>query len=204
MLFPGNADNPWMEVFEGTVRLVGDAVALPAVLLVADNRLKVSARQQEIGDWQLSDVSSNLESDGCHVVVEGEELVVSVPELLEFAAAIGPHMANPGDGSLRQLGQADNATNPRARRRAVGPVPRSPLVWAGICAGLVAIGLTIWAPMILVGLVLVTALACLLLGGYALMDPYLAVRIPDPVTPSLLFRAGVSGLIIAMALAVFL
>ena len=46
--------------------------------------------------------------------------------------------------------------------------------------------------------------AALLLGGFALMDPYLAVRIPDPVTPSLLFRVGVGGVIIAIALSIVL
>ena len=48
------------------------------------------------------------------------------------------------------------------------------------------------------------ALASLLLGGFALMDPYLAVRIPDPITPSLLFRAGVGGVAVAILLAVIL
>ena len=195
-----------MEVFEGMVRLAGDPEALPAVLVVADNRLRVSARQHEIGDWQLSDVSSNLESDGCHVVVEGEELVVSVPDLLEFATAIGPHVDNPGDGSLRELEhrQDDKPDSPDPPDQAVAGISLPGLAKMGIGAVLVAIGLAIWAPVVLVGLILLAALGSLLVGGFALLDPYLAVRMPDPLTPSLLFRAGVAGSIVALGLAVIL
>jgi hypothetical protein len=195
-----------MEVFEGTVRLAGDPEALPAVLVVAEHRLTVSARQQEIGDWQLSDVSSSLESDGCHVVVEGEELVVSVPELLEFAAAIGPHVDNPGDGSLREFEprQDDKPNSPDRPDRAVAGISLPGLAKVGVGAVLVAIGLAIWAPVVLVGLILLAALGSVLVGGFALLDPYLAVRMPDPLTPSLLFRAGVAGAIAALGLAVVL
>jgi len=195
-----------MEVFEGTVRLAGDPEALPAVLVVAEHRLTVSARQQEIGNWQLSDVSSSLESDGCHVVVEGEELVVSVPELLEFAAAIGPHVDNPGDGSLRELEprQDDKPNSPDRPERAVAGISLPGLAKVGVGAVLVAIGLAIWAPVVLVGLILLAALGSVLVGGFALLDPYLAVRMPDPLTPSLLFRAGVAGSIAALGLAVIL
>ena len=195
-----------MEVFEGTVRLVGDPDALPAVLLVDGDRLRVSARQQQIGNWQLSDVTANLEPDGCHVVVEGEELVVSVPELMEFVAAIGPHATNPGNGSLRELGR-QKVEEPDAAGHAVRKADRIRLpsaTRAGAGMVLVAIGLAIWAPLVLVGLILLAALASLLLGGFALMDPYLAVRIPDPVTPSLLFRVGVGGVVAAIVLAVVL
>jgi hypothetical protein len=195
-----------MEVFEGTVRLAGDPEALPAVLVVADNRLTVSARQQELGDWQLGDVSSSLEPDGCHVVVEGEELVVSVPELLEFAAAIGPHVDNPGDGSLRELEprQDDEADSPDPPDPTVRRSPLPRMVQLGVGAAVVAIGLAIWAPVVLVGLILLAALSSLLIGGFALLDPYLAVRMPDPLSPSLLFRAGVAGSIAALGLAVIL
>jgi len=195
-----------MEVFEGTVRIAGDPEALPAELVVAGNRLTVSARQQEIGDWLLSDVSCSLEPDGCHVVVEGEELVVSVPELLEFAAAIGPHVDNPGDGSLRELEprQDDEADSPDPPDAAVGRISFPRMVQLGAGAVLVTIGLAIWAPVVLVGLILLAALGSLLVGGFALLDPYLAVRMPDPFNPSLLFRAGVAGSIVALGLAVIL
>lgn len=195
-----------MEVFEGTVRLVGDAVALPAVLLVDGGRLKVSAREQEIGNWQLGAVSANLEPDGCHVLVEGEELVVSVSSLLEFAEAIGPSVANPGDGSLRSFGKQseEGLESPEPQQDGDDRTRFSPVARAGIGGVLVVIGLAIWAPLVLVGLFLLAALASLLLGAFALLDPYLAVRIPDPVTPSLLFRVGVAGVAVAIVLALIL
>jgi hypothetical protein len=217
-----------MQVFEGTVRLVGDADALPAVLAVDGDRLRVSAREQEIGNWQLSDVSANLEVDGCHVVVEGEELIVSVPGLIQFAEAIGPHVTNPGNGSLRKFGQRskekpdapdlqgngslrkfgqrpeEKPDTPDLQGNGAGGIRLATKVRAGVGAGLIVISLAIWAPLVLVGVVLLAALASLLLGAFALMDPYLAVQIPDPVTPSLLFRVGVGGVAVAILLAVIL
>jgi hypothetical protein len=44
----------------------------------------------------------------------------------------------------------------------------------------------------------------LLVGGFALLDPFTAVRIPDPGTPALLIRSGIAGLVVALGLAVLI
>ncbi len=196
-----------MEEFAGTVRLVNDDVTLQAVLLVADNRLRVSAQEHKIGDWKLTDISTRMLPDGCHLAVEGEELVVSVSEPHRFAEAIGPSMENPGDGSLRSLGDRDRRDKePRERpEREDTFADRMPPVTPLVLIGIATVGLlALWAPLVLVALVLTGALASLLVGGFALMDPFTAVRLPDRITPSRLFRAGVGGLMIAMLLAVLL
>jgi len=189
------------------VRLANDTVALRAKLLVADDRLKVSTGEHEIGDWNLTDISARLLPDGCHVAVEGEELIISVPEPMAFAEAIGRRWTNPGNGSLLETGRRLEAVEPTgAIRSALATLgDRIPASVPALAAGAaVAIALAVWAPHVLITLVLSSALVALLVGSFALMDPFLAVRLPDPVTPTLLFRAGVAGVAVAIVLAVAL
>lgn len=193
-----------MEEFEGTVRLAGDTGALYAVMLVADDRLRVSTRQHQIGNWALSDISSSLRDDGCHITAEGEELVVLVDEPKRFAEAIGPSITNPGDGSLLSGVAEDGQTvGPAARLGAtIGSVPSRWQIGGASVA--VVVGLAMLAPQVLIAMVLLGALGALLVAGYANMDPFTAVRLPDPLTPALLWRTGLAGLVTALVLAVLL
>ena len=195
-----------MEVFEGTVRLAGDVEPLRAILLVADNRLRVRTSHHEIGDWGLSELHTRVRPDGCHIVAEGEELIVSVDEPMQFAEAIGPSVANPGDGSL--LGR-DSEGQPNPVVRAVRFVGGR--LWAIPTAGKVAVGalalsaaLYVLAPAALIALILAVGLIALLVGGYAAMDSFTAVRLPEGLSPHRLIRAGAAGLVVAILLAVLI
>lgn len=192
-----------MEVFEGTVRLAGDSGTLQAVLLVADNRLKVKTSHAEIGEWPLSDLHSRIRPDGCHIVAEGEELVVSVDEPMRFAEAIGPSIANPGDGSLRgpePPGLFRNGFEQALNRMQAVP-PARKVAGAALLATAV---LFLVAPTALLALTLLAGLAGLLVGGYALMDPFTAVRLPEPVNPQLLIRTGGLALLLSIVLAMII
>ncbi|MGI9647867.1 MAG: hypothetical protein ACR2OI_05045 [Acidimicrobiia bacterium] len=194
-----------MEEFEGTVRLAGDTGTLYAVMLVADDRLKVSTRRHEIGNWALTEISSSLRDDGCHITAEGEELVVLVEEPKRFAEAIGPRITNPGDGSLLRGANSEDDQNPGTAARIGATVGAVPARWQIIGASTAVVaGLALLAPQLLIGLFLLGALGALLVAGYAYMDPFTAVRLPDPLTPSLLLRTGLAGLVIALALAILL
>jgi hypothetical protein len=197
-----------MERFEGTVRLAGDTVALRAILLVADQRLKVATAEHEIGDWELTEITARLLPDGCRMQVEGEELIVAVADPLRFAEAIGPRVTNPGNGALRNTGALtdDSPEKPSDVRRWLMDharrVPGPARVMAVTGAGVIA--LAVWVPLLLITLVLLLALTGLLVGSFALMDPFLAVRLPDPLTPALLVRGGALGVGVALVLAVAL
>ena len=65
-----------MERFKGTVRLPGDPFELSAVVIVADGRLSISAREHTLGDWPLDGISADVQPDGCHVQVGHEALTV--------------------------------------------------------------------------------------------------------------------------------
>ena len=195
-----------MEEFEGSVRLAGDTGTLYAVMVVTEDRLTVSSRQHEIGNWALTDISSSLRDDGCHITAEGEELVVSVEDPKRFAEAIGPRITHPGDGSLLRsgaVGEDEEAMGPAARIGAtIGAIPAR---WQIVGASLaVVVGMAMLVPQVLVGVGLLAALGALLVAGYAYMDPFTAVKLPDPLTPPLLLRTGLAGLVTTLALAILL
>ena len=205
MLFSATADNCPMEEFEGTVRLAGDSGALQAIMLVVDDRLKVSSRQHEIGDWKLTDISSSLKDDGCHITAEGEELVLWVSEPKRFAEAIGPRLSNPGDGSLLQGAIPDEGEISGTVARLSTVIGAVPTRWQMVGASAaVVLGLAMVAPLVLIGTILLGSLAALLVSGYGYMDPFTAVQLPDPFTPTVLLQIGVTGLITSIALAVIL
>ena len=191
-------------MFEGTVRLAGDSSSLKAVLLVGDNRLTVKTSHHEIGDWELSELFSRMRSDGCHIVAEGEELIVTVDEPMRLAEAIGPSVANPGDGSLLRTDPRPEQHWPGRWQRLAGirltgvPMAAKLTLVALVTAG----GLFITAPVVLIALMMAAGLVGLIAGGYALMDPFMAVRLPDPLTPQWLIRGGAATLALAIALAV--
>ncbi|MBT8201918.1 MAG: hypothetical protein HKN74_04700 [Acidimicrobiia bacterium] len=191
-----------MEQFEGTVRLAGDTEALHAVMLVSDRHLKVATRLHEIGNWELDEITSALRPDGCHVRAEGEELIVSVADPKRFAEAIGPRVTRPGDGSFLGSTPEDSKRRPAARRTSVRlrTVPRS---WIAAIGGVVlATALLVWAPIVIVAGLLLLGLAGVIVGGIATMDPFTAVRLPDPFTPTVLVRGGAALSIGALALSV--
>lgn len=100
-------------------------------------------------------------------------------------------------------GDDDQTLGPVARLGAtIGAVPARWQIGGASVA--VVVGLAMLAPQVLIGLVLLGALGSLLVAGYAHMDPFTAVRLPDPVTPALLWRTGLAGLVAALALAVLL
>ena len=191
-----------MEVFEGTVRVSGDPFELSAVLLVADGKLRVTSREHELGTWALEEVSARIRPDGCHVEVEGEEMIVRVPHPVRLADAIGVGWTDPQEDSIGEIEQeAPPATaQPTVRRRLMRDLPLGWKIGAGL--GLAVIGLWVFLPTILVGLVVLAGAALLLAGTMAALDPFTAVRLPERLTAGRLLTAGTATVALGLALAV--
>jgi hypothetical protein len=121
---------------------------------------------------------------------------------MRFAEAIGPSITNPGDGSLRkpdrQVERPGRLLRLLGRRLAALPAS----VKGAIGVTLLGAVLFLVAPAALIALTLLIGLVGLLVGGYALMDPFTAVQLPEPLSPALLLRAGSAALALAFVLAV--
>lgn len=73
--------------------------ALEVEIHLGENRMRVTAHDQVIGDWDLDEVGVRPKQDGFHLLVEDEEVVIHTTDDAGFALAIGIHSAYP---SLRR------------------------------------------------------------------------------------------------------
>ena len=194
-----------MERFKGTVRLPGDPFELSAVVIVADGRLSISAREHTLGDWPLDGISADVQPDGCHVQVGHEALIVTVPHPVRLADAIGAGRMGPGNESRirSEAPEPGSRHHERPEPSPHGILSRIPLVWKLTTAtALLIAALAIFAPVALVGLLLLVATALLITGAMGFLDPFTAVRLPDLLTPSRLIGLGVAVVVAALVLAV--
>ena len=182
----------------------GDPFELTAVLQVSDGRLRVVSHQQELGTWALEDVSASLRPDGCHVMVDGEELIVTVPHPVRLAEAIGIDWTDPARDPLPEVTPEESA-EPAEPERQPSFLQSIPLGWklAAVVGG-VAAGLWVFLPTALVGLVVLAGAALLLGGTLAALDPFTSVRLPERLTPARLLGTGVAVIALALVLAVLI
>ncbi len=78
-----------MSGFNAALKVKGDPKPLQARLEVEDGRLIISAADQSIGEWNLTDLDIGRTPEGFRVQVEGEELLLEVSDPLAFEEAIG-------------------------------------------------------------------------------------------------------------------
>ena len=74
--------------FDAALKVGADTEPLRTRLEVEGGRLIIRAADQKIGDWAISDLDLQRVSGGYRVGVEGEELILDVPDILGFQEAI--------------------------------------------------------------------------------------------------------------------
>lgn len=78
-----------MEVYSGALRLAGTVDSVEATFTVDSGTLHVTSHDHEIGSWPIDIVTLTERVDGVHLDVEGEDLVVTMPDIDAFQAAMG-------------------------------------------------------------------------------------------------------------------
>jgi hypothetical protein len=68
---------------------------LDVVLDLEEERLLIRSTTQVLGEWPISDVGIRGRDDGFHLMIEGEEIIVSCEDEAGFALAVGLHTATP-------------------------------------------------------------------------------------------------------------
>lgn len=75
--------------FDGKLRLAGDpGGAVRAVFEIDNDRLMVTAGDQEIGNWHLRELTVTHRPEGVALAVEGDELIVAVSDRNGLAEAL--------------------------------------------------------------------------------------------------------------------
>jgi hypothetical protein len=88
-----------MADFKGSLEMAIQALhaggGLEIEMHLGENRLRVTAHGQFIGDWDLDEVGIRPKKDGFHLLVEDEEIVIRTTDDAGFALAVGIRSAYP-------------------------------------------------------------------------------------------------------------
>lgn len=85
-----------MGSYQGEIKLLGEqGHGLPVTIDLNEGRLSIGAPEAEIGSWELEEVRIRAESDGFHLIAEGDEVVIVTDDDAGFAIELGMRSAPP-------------------------------------------------------------------------------------------------------------
>ena len=78
-----------MTSFDARFRLVGQpGLPLGVVVDLTGKQMTVMVDNHELASWSLEDIEISQTSDGFHIDVEGEEVILNVNERVRFATEV--------------------------------------------------------------------------------------------------------------------
>jgi hypothetical protein len=122
-------ENTTVNSYKGSLRVAATADVIDAVFEVSDQTLRVRSGDQVLGTWALFDVTLENRPDGIHASLDGEQVIVSVPNPDAFVDAVAPGRRRPRGRHDRGRREKKGAQG-RFRKRPVQPTlpPRDPVV----------------------------------------------------------------------------
>jgi hypothetical protein len=85
-----------MSSFNGRLHMPGySRIPLVVEVDISDERMTFTSGNREIGDWALRDIAVASKSDGFHIKLEDEEVVLNVTESDRFRSVLGSLVASP-------------------------------------------------------------------------------------------------------------
>ena len=208
-----------MPVFYGELQVEGDTQRLPAVVTIDKGLLRLQSGRAALGEWKLYQIGLEPYTDrSVLLAAEDERLVLFLDDHDGFMRETEHFRNNPDrrrsreklhpafaqqqeEESLKDL--TDEVREDFARE--VNPIvdeardmleaiePGPPLY---IALGVLFL-LLIFLPGVLAGIAGLVAVVALIAGGLAFADSKIAVRIPDPFTPTNLIIVGALALLLA-------
>jgi hypothetical protein len=201
-----------MRAFQGKLRLANrPSETMGAGIEVAAGSMSLIVSDQAVAAWPLHRVEIEVESDGFHFVVDGEEFIFVTREASELAEAVGILDRDAG-GRTKTLRRTETKPAPEKRdrktsakeRRVRTPKPanvrssrtkarptwempridiRSRTAQLGVAVLVLAVVLGIFArPLLAFSFMAVGSLGLLFSSG-ALIDPIVATRLPADLSP---------------------
>ena len=102
-----------MSSFDGRLHMPGySRIPLGVEVDITDERITLTSGQRTIGAWSLREVDIASMSDGFHIKLDGEEVVLSVFEPDRFVSELGPavRMATPAMASSSVSGNGSGSS----------------------------------------------------------------------------------------------
>jgi hypothetical protein len=105
-----------MQSFQGKMRLADNPSETVGVgIEVVANSLTLIVSESEVGVWPLNRIDVDVEEDGFHVQVDGEEFVFVTRQAEEFARAVGV-LDRPVNGNHRTQAQVKSPVKSKAAK----------------------------------------------------------------------------------------
>lgn len=122
-----------MSSFDARLRLPGHSrLPLGVEVDINHERMTVTAGDRKVGAWPLAKLEVEPQSDGFHITVDGEVLVLNVTDAARFASALGvtpKTRPSPGLGAYRpprtdgSMGNGRHADPPQTVAEIFAPTP---------------------------------------------------------------------------------
>ncbi len=85
-----------MASFDARFRLAGQpGLPLGVVVDLTGKQMSVTVDGQQLASWYLEDIEIEQNSDGFHIEVEGEEVILNVNERVRFATELRSRSRRP-------------------------------------------------------------------------------------------------------------
>lgn len=85
-----------MTSFDARLRLVGQpGLPLGVVVDLTGKQMSVTVDGRQLASWSLEDIDIAQNSDGFHIEVEGEEVILNVNEKVRFATELRSRSRRP-------------------------------------------------------------------------------------------------------------
>ncbi len=84
-----------MSAYQGRLKVAATADVIEATFEVVDQSLHVTTGAELLGTWALPDLAIERRGDGVHMRLDGEDVLVEVPDVDGFVAAIAPARRRP-------------------------------------------------------------------------------------------------------------
>lgn len=213
-----------MQSFQGKMKMAANpSESVGAGIEVLANSLTLIVSDSEVGVWPLNRIEVDVEDDGFHVQVDGEEFVFVTRDAEEFARAVGV-LDRPLNGKDRTVTaprppvrkkpakptKAKKAAKPAGTRKARRQInlPRVDFASRQVqlaIAGLILVAvLGIFAAPLLAFLMMGAGSIGLLVGTGSLIDPIMATRLPAELPPSRMILVSVLFVVTGMTVLTFI
>lgn len=119
-----------MSSFQGSLKIAATADVIDAEFSVNEDRLAVQTGDDELGSWCISDLHVERRGDGLHAVLDGEDVVLNVPDMDSFLSVIAPPKASRkrSKRAKKPLPPSGYATAPQEQRARKEPRDRTSLL----------------------------------------------------------------------------
>lgn len=193
---------------------------LPAVVTLDRGMIKLVSGTSVLGEWRLSQVVlAEFDDKSVALKVEDDELLLYLQEHSRFLRETEPYRRpepkrrRPEHEAFRKDTEPTQSLGEEIRgevsrevsgvadeiRHLMRSIEPGPILWVALAVFVV---LVIFLPTLLVGVLLLAGVVSLAVGAIAYADSRLALKIPEPLTPTTLVAVGVLLVVVGIVVGV--